>query len=166
MRAWFSGRIPGCQPGGESSILSARIILVSMRDQKAINEKISIALLRGKRYTCRTCGNPSSRKLGGTVIFCKEHKKKHKNKIFEQCETTASRKRFLIREQGHRCWECNLTEWRGKPIPLQMDHVDGDPSNDKKENLRILCANCHAQTETFCGKNIGKKEFKRSRMRV
>lgn len=48
-----------------------------------------------------------------------------------------------------RCEECGLTEWRGKPAPLQVDHVDGDFLNNLITNLRILCANCHMQTETW-----------------
>jgi|SRR6266567_1053854 len=52
-----------------------------------------------------------------------------------------------------RCEECGLTKWQGKPAPLQVDHVDGDRKNCKLENLRILCANCHMQTETWGFKN-------------
>lgn len=48
-----------------------------------------------------------------------------------------------------RCEECGITEWRGKPVPLQVDHVDGDRMNNLIANLKILCANCHMQTETW-----------------
>ncbi len=47
------------------------------------------------------------------------------------------------------CEECGLTEWRGGPAPLQVDHVDGDNLNNDLNNLRILCANCHMLTETW-----------------
>lgn len=43
----------------------------------------------------------------------------------------------------------------GKPIPLDIHHIDGDFKNDKKENLKLLCKNCHAQTETYGSKNNG-----------
>lgn len=54
-----------------------------------------------------------------------------------------------------KCYEegCGLTEWRGKPISLQLDHINGDNFDHRIENLRLLCPNCHSQTETFAGKN-------------
>lgn len=57
------------------------------------------------------------------------------------------------------CYICNsLPEWNGKPLSLQLDHIDGDRTNNTIENLRILCPNCHSQTPTFSGKsNNGKK---------
>lgn len=54
----------------------------------------------------------------------------------------------------HKCSKCNLKEWMGKQIPVQLDHIDGNPENNNLDNLRILCPNCHAQTDTYCGKNI------------
>lgn len=48
-----------------------------------------------------------------------------------------------------KCEECELTEWRGQPPPLQLDHIDGDRTNNVLDNLRILCANCHMLTETW-----------------
>lgn len=49
--------------------------------------------------------------------------------------------------------DCGLTEWKGKPISLQLDHINGDKIDHRLENLRLLCPNCHSQTETFAGKN-------------
>lgn len=56
------------------------------------------------------------------------------------------------------CATCGLREWMGKPIPLELDHIDGDNVNNTLVNLRLLCSNCHAQTETYCvGKGRRKK---------
>ena len=53
-----------------------------------------------------------------------------------------------------RCECCGLTEWNNLPIPLELHHIDGNRNNHKLENLKILCPNCHAQTETYRAKNI------------
>lgn len=61
----------------------------------------------------------------------------------------------LIKEgiKPHKCECCGITEWMGKPAPLELDHIDGDRHNHKTKNLRLLCPNCHSQTETYRGKN-------------
>lgn len=51
---------------------------------------------------------------------------------------------------------CGITAWLGKPIVLQLDHINGDPEDHRLKNLRLLCPNCHSMTETFAGKNKGK----------
>lgn len=56
-----------------------------------------------------------------------------------------------------RCESCLLTLWKDLPIPLELDHVDGNPSNNDIANLRVLCPNCHAQTPTYRGLNIRHK---------
>jgi hypothetical protein len=50
----------------------------------------------------------------------------------------------------NKCEECGLTEWNGKKISLHLDHINGDNLDHRIENIRILCPNCHSQTETYC----------------
>ena len=62
----------------------------------------------------------------------------------------------LIRDgfKAHKCEGCGLSEWMGHPIPIELHHRNGRPSDNRLDNIQILCHNCHAQTDTFAGKNI------------
>ena len=65
------------------------------------------------------------------------------------------RRAFLESGIEEKCLECGLPAlWNNKPIRLQIDHRDGDWSNNEPANLRFLCPNCHSQTENFGSKNI------------
>lgn len=65
--------------------------------------------------------------------------------------------RFNVLE--YKCALCgNIGEWQGQLLTLQIDHINGIRNDNRKENLRWLCPNCHSQTETFCGRNQIKKE--------
>jgi len=59
-------------------------------------------------------------------------------------------------EEGYKenkCEKCSISEWNGLILNIELDHIDGDRTNHKLKNLRMLCPNCHSQTETFRGKN-------------
>lgn len=66
-------------------------------------------------------------------------------------------KHRLIAEglKERRCEMCGGVSWNGRPTPLELDHVNGRRDDNRLENLRILCPNCHAQTDTYRGRNIG-----------
>jgi hypothetical protein len=49
---------------------------------------------------------------------------------------------------------CKLSSWLGNPLNCELDHIDGDRFNHKLENLRMICPNCHSQTETYRARNI------------
>ena len=59
------------------------------------------------------------------------------------------------------CYICGLKPiYNNKPLTLELDHIDGNHNNNDITNLRILCPNCHSQTDTFGGKNIKKYKNK------
>ena len=69
----------------------------------------------------------------------------------------------LIRDNliPYECAKCGIDSWRGMPLALDVDHIDGDKENNHLDNLRFLCPNCHSQTETYCGKNKRRKYLAR-----
>jgi len=59
--------------------------------------------------------------------------------------------------KGEHCEACGRDEWRGRPIALQLHHINGDGDDNRLTNLQLLCGNCHSQTETWGGKNRGRR---------
>lgn len=72
-------------------------------------------------------------------------------------------KKYLTELHGGKCQICGLSEWCGKPMPLVLDHVSGDPYDNSLTNLRVICHNCDAQTPTFAGRNRGNGRFERAK---
>ena len=64
----------------------------------------------------------------------------------------------LIRDgiKEEKCEYCNLQEWMGKSIPLELHHIDGDHFNNELKNLAIICPNCHALQHGNSGANKGR----------
>lgn len=60
-------------------------------------------------------------------------------------------------ELKNECSICGITDWLGQPLSLQIDHRDGNGKDHRPENVRLLCPNCHSQTPTFGGRNVGRR---------
>jgi len=67
--------------------------------------------------------------------------------------TSSAIRKHLTETRGYSCEECGLSEWNGKDLTLQVDHINGDPGNNFPDNLRLMCPNCHSQTPTYKGGN-------------
>lgn len=67
----------------------------------------------------------------------------------------------LLKEKifEYKCYSCSNTSWLDRPIPLELEHIDGNHYNNKLENLTLLCPNCHALTPTYRGKNKKLKQL-------
>lgn len=61
----------------------------------------------------------------------------------------ASVKPHLIKKRGHKCESCNLEQWLGEKIALEIHHLDGNNTNNAELNLQLVCPNCHAFTENY-----------------
>jgi len=68
---------------------------------------------------------------------------------------------YLFKKFENKCCKCGIDSWMNEPISLEIEHKDGDSSNNKEENLELLCPNCHSQTPTYKSKNRGKGRHSR-----
>lgn len=64
---------------------------------------------------------------------------------------------YFKRTMEYKCSCCGVTEYNNMHIRLQIDHIDGDNTNNTQSNLRYLCPNCHTQTDTWGVKNVSKE---------
>jgi len=63
-------------------------------------------------------------------------------------------KDFFLKEQNNQCSICQITpKWNNQNLVFVLDHIDGDASNNKRINLRLICPNCDSQLSTFKSKN-------------
>jgi len=128
-------------------------------DQDVINyskEVNSIAQLLGKLNLKQAGGNfANMKRLLQKLNIKTDHWKGqawNKGQQLKDWSKYASFKHFrkhLLKKRDFKCESCNRKTWNKKQIPLEIHHIDGDRTNNKLDNLKILCCNCHATTETW-----------------
>jgi len=81
--------------------------------------------------------------------FNEERKDRIKTLPWEELKKSERRDRIAI-EQNNKCDVCGIENmWNGKQLKFDLDHINGNRNNETRENLRLICPNCHSQTETY-----------------
>ena len=79
--------------------------------------------------------------------------------LCEHSSLSTANAKALVYKLGlkeNKCEICGISEWQGKPLVCELHHINGDSTDNRIENLQILCPNCHSQTENFRSRNIPK----------
>lgn len=123
-------------------------------------------------HVCKNCGVDFPHKKSTTNKFCSrscsgEWSRNDSLRKFLAGEVLSEStiRRCVLDYNGRMCCLCMQDEtWNGKPLTLQVDHIDGNSDNNSVNNLRVLCPNCHTQTDNYGPKGAGSR-YKKMRKR-
>lgn len=146
-------------------IIIAELIIIT-------NHKV-ITLIGDKLHTCLFCKNAFKAKGTEERKYCsrdcmmsvwwEEKKIELLSSGIDNSSSNRLGKKYLIELHAGKCQICYQSEWQGQPMPLVLDHINGNPYDNSLSNLRVICHNCNAQTPTFAGRNKGNGRVERAK---
>lgn len=105
---------------------------------------------------CPICKEKANKTFCSLECHIEQKYQTAKNHIIQTGIASGKPGRRYIKEiQGHNCKICGISEWMGSPVPLVLDHINGNSNDCRIVNFRYICCNCDAQTPTFKNKNKG-----------
>lgn len=111
-------------------------------------------LWRGVNYANKYCNNKCQKECEYKQ-YITEWKQGLQDGASGKLQTSRHIKRYILEKQEGKCAGCGIDSWLGFSLQLELDHKDGDSTNNAEKNLRCLCPNCHSQTETYKARNKG-----------
>lgn len=108
-------------------------------------------------YVCICCGL-SVKKANTAGKYCSNAcQQKYQRQVSVEKNTASHRsmKTYITETIGNSCSECGIDQWNGKKIVLEIEHKNGDSTDNSLDNVCLLCPNCHSQTSTYKNRNKG-----------
>lgn len=102
------------------------------------------------------CYNPNQGMKGGKKKIPKlkfNLEKWNNNELLNISRATLRKWIWKLKLIPFICNKCKSEKWLGEPIPLEINHIDGNNSNHRKNNIELLCPNCHTLTDNYRGRN-------------
>ena len=136
-----------------SRVLKALGLRPAGGNYKAVHLRVKALALNTAHWTGQAYlkgkGNPYAKRIPLKQILVKDS---------TYTNTNLLRKRLLAEGYFERkCYSCAATTWLERPIPLELEHINGNNCDHRRDNLTLLCPNCHALTATYRGRNIKHK---------
>ena len=137
-----------CQLATQCSNLNQMCVMLNKRTTVTNYLLLKEILMKHNVDISHFSSEPEKKKrvfLTKEEIFCKNSKLKYNHSLKE--------KLIKYNLKNEVCEICGNSIWNNQNIPLEVHHINGDRTDNRVENLQLLCPNCHAQTDNYCGKN-------------